>query len=140
MLAVTQVAAALFQIGWFQFRIGMFGSSVRELKKMRAEAIEIRDFKRRKSIPILLLAAIREAITEHILLKEFEYEERKSALKLVGTTSDQSHVDQLINALERNPLVERLVLGGVQTKREEEGKVVYEFSVTGSLNTGKGGA
>lgn len=136
-LAAVQLASSFVQIGWFRFRMGLLAESVGQLKQMRAEALSVQDFQEKKSAPVLLLAAVRRAIPDPILLRELQFDEKKASIKLKGAASDQPQIDQFINALEKESVTSNLVLEGVQTERDEAGTVAYQFSIKGSLKMGE---
>lgn len=130
LMAIVEIGVILSQMGWFNYQSNTFSNSVREVKKMRESAVNIRDFYQKKIMPLVVLEQIRDVIPEDMLLTELEYDEDQADITISGTAPQQAQIDQLVSKLGKEALFKSVKLERVQSERSNQGALVYNFTIT----------
>ena len=100
---------------------------------MRTKAFKIKEFREKKSAPVLLLAGLREAMPPGILLRELDYQGEPSTFQARGAALQQAFVEQFTQALSREPGFHGVTLERVQSGQDERGGMSYSFEIKGFL-------
>jgi hypothetical protein len=136
LMILVQTLITITQISWIEVRSKMLSSSVGEVKKIRHQAMEILSFEWKKDLPLVILASLRKAVSDKLFLQELDYSQKESIFSVKGLASGQSDVDKFVSLLEKDPIFEHLSLEGVQSGKNDQGVLSYEFTIKGNLKEG----
>lgn len=135
LLSFIQLAILFAQFSWFSVKNKSLEHSVRELKAVRKEVLEVQSFYEKKSKPMLLLASLRTSIPEALFLKEIKYDEIEGKVVVRGIAPDQGGIDQFVSSLSKGSLFKRLNLQSVQGEQNDQGASVYQFVIEGPIQS-----
>jgi hypothetical protein len=132
-LSFLQLIMVLTQLAWFSIKNKGLEDSVQELIGVRKQALDVQSFYGKKSMPMLLLAGLRESIPEAIFLKEIKYDEMEQKMTIRGMAPDQAGIDLFVSSLSKGSLFKHLNLQSVQGEQNDQGAWVYRFVIEGEL-------
>ncbi len=123
---------------WIQIRSGALNRSAREVKQLRTQALQIKEFRENKTSPVLLLAGLRRAIPAGVLLRELDYRGAQASFFARGVALQQALVEQFTQAVSREPGFYKVTLERVQSEQDARGGNVYSFEIKGFLHEDAG--
>ena len=136
LMAFTPVLANLGEVAWLRLRLYWLSDSIREVKTLRAQALQIQAFREKKSFPVQLLVRLREAIPTGVLVKELDYKSEPGIFLIRGVAGQETFVEQMANALSHSPLFQSVTLERVQAQQDEQQGTLYHFEIKGRLGGG----
>ncbi|MBI4372427.1 MAG: PilN domain-containing protein [Candidatus Omnitrophica bacterium] len=133
--SLIHVGSVTAEIGWIRWRSAQLSDSVREVKQMRSKVLDVRHDQDRKAAPAFLLAALRQAIPESLLLERVDFDFDRQSIVVDGYASQQSQIDRFANDLKATQGIQNVELIRVQSKESRPGKTAeddlgrYDFSL-----------
>jgi len=135
-LSASRAAGLALETAWLGVRQAPVSASVRELKNLRSQALKAARYSRKKTSPLLILAGLRAAAPQGLILQSLAYDEAKAVFSLKGEAVAENLIQDFLAGLQKQPGFEKMTLERLESSSDDRGRI-FTFEIEGHLKKEK---